>query len=418
MITTLRNRRLFCRGAALTLLAGAMSAGLSTNTTYAADDFPPRHSMINPKSPRLDAVGDQGSEGSCVAWSTCGAIGTVFMRDWYTVNVSGAAKIEAFMDRGVNLLDARAFYRQRDAAYIKSITTKKNPKGEGWHFQRALKKATTYTIPFKHNPNYGLRITAGRASAVYNKARRRVGTRYGGYQEITDRDEMRKELSLGRPLLARFDVFDNFQPDVKKRGIYLGPPSGKDIGGHAVMTVGYQKIQPGRAGVTYWECQNSWGRQFGKNGYFLMKEGVCGIDASMWVVYNVGMYDKKGRRLSLAEQNREMKKALQPLSFVKIEHKGGYVADFSVYYEAPKKIGKKTVWLPTVLPWTNATAGQSKKFNLPLEARNIKVFGDAYVFIGVKKPIFRKSYKDIPAVTLTATGTTLNRTHSEKYGVR
>jgi hypothetical protein len=269
----------------------------------AEDVFPDYHSMIRPGNPILDAVGRQEG-GSCQAWATCAMIGTVFYRDWYTFNVSKAAKVETFIHKSANLLDAQWFYDQRGFP------------GSGWNPKDALDKATQVTIPFKSYPEYGIRVVSGPKTDLYKyegtiKPRVKVGERYGGFARVTDLDYIRKEMSLDRPYMADFRVFTDFQDTFKTKNIYLGPKAGAtDLGGHAVLVVGYNKPAPGKAGLPYWECQNSWGQQWGKKGYFSMGQGVCDIDSDMYVVYNCYMCDKQGNKLSLQKQNEVMNKAI------------------------------------------------------------------------------------------------------------
>jgi len=53
---------------------------------------------------------------------------------------------------------------------------------------------------------------------------------------------------------------------------------GSKIGNHGVTIVGYND------NAKYWICKNSWGRNWGENGWFRIKYGECGI-GSLGVVY-------------------------------------------------------------------------------------------------------------------------------------
>lgn len=73
--------------------------------------------------------------------------------------------------------------------------------------------------------------------------------------------------------------------DRYKGGIYMYDGKSKEQGGHWVVIIGWRddsKIKNGG----YWICRNSWGSTWGKNGYFKIAYGECGID-NFWFVYGV-----------------------------------------------------------------------------------------------------------------------------------
>ena len=62
-----------------------------------------------------------------------------------------------------------------------------------------------------------------------------------------------------------------------KGGIYVHK-SGYLEGGHAVVILGFGTEDD----VNYWICQNSWGADWGEEGYFRIKMGQCGIDSDTY----------------------------------------------------------------------------------------------------------------------------------------
>lgn len=44
--------------------------------------------------------------------------------------------------------------------------------------------------------------------------------------------------------------------------------------------VGYGHDEP--SGLDYWICANSWGPEWGENGFFRIAKGECGIDATVY----------------------------------------------------------------------------------------------------------------------------------------
>jgi len=67
-----------------------------------------------------------------------------------------------------------------------------------------------------------------------------------------------------------------------KGGIFAGCPSGTTDTDHAVTVVGYGK----QNNIPYWLIKNSWGTNWGENGYIRMRRnvGMCGIGKSAAVV--------------------------------------------------------------------------------------------------------------------------------------
>ena len=88
----------------------------------------------------------------------------------------------------------------------------------------------------------------------------------------------------GQPITAGIEADDNLQ--FYSSGVYSGP-CGTDIN-HAILIVGYGVT---RANKPYWTIKNSWGTEWGQNGFGYFKrnhrnpQGVCGIAKK--VVYPV-----------------------------------------------------------------------------------------------------------------------------------
>jgi len=82
------------------------------------------------------------------------------------------------------------------------------------------------------------------------------------------------------PVEACFHVYQDFLG--YKSGVYTHQ-SGDFLGGHCIILVGWGET---KSGEQYWIAQNSWGSNWGQQGFFWIKKGVdeCGIE---WQVFSI-----------------------------------------------------------------------------------------------------------------------------------
>uniref|UniRef100_A0A804QAX6 Cysteine proteinase 2 n=1 Tax=Zea mays TaxID=4577 RepID=A0A804QAX6_MAIZE len=88
-------------------------------------------------------------------------------------------------------------------------------------------------------------------------------------------DELKDAVGLVRPVSVAFEVITGFR--LYKSGVYTSDHCGTtpmDVN-HAVLAVGYGVED----GVPYWLIKNSWGADWGDEGYFKMEMGknMCGV---------------------------------------------------------------------------------------------------------------------------------------------
>ena len=89
------------------------------------------------------------------------------------------------------------------------------------------------------------------------------------YSNVTQqKDHILSALSEGNVIAFGFTVFESFEKgSVKDNGIMTMPKdTEKSLGGHAVAIVGNINIE----GTDYFIVRNSWGTEWGDNGYFYM----------------------------------------------------------------------------------------------------------------------------------------------------
>ncbi len=95
--------------------------------------------------------------------------------------------------------------------------------------------------------------------------------------EIWKREQLLEEaLVSGHTMEAGFTVYQDFMQ--YKSGVYQHV-EGLMLGGHAVKIVGYGVDSV--SGLKYWIIANSWGTDWGMDGYFWMRKGTneCGLEA-------------------------------------------------------------------------------------------------------------------------------------------
>lgn len=105
-----------------------------------------------------------------------------------------------------------------------------------------------------------------------------VGGFYGGCNEAL----MKKELVKNGPLAVSLQVYDDFLH--YQNGIYhytglRDPFNPFELTNHAVLLVGYGTDK--KSGIKYWIGKNSWGKNWGENGFFRIRRGndECAIES-------------------------------------------------------------------------------------------------------------------------------------------
>ncbi len=99
------------------------------------------------------------------------------------------------------------------------------------------------------------------------------------WTHLTSVSEMKQSLVNNGPLIAAMYVYDDFFNYIG--GIYEHI-TGELAGGHCICIVGYSDSD------NCWICKNSWGTDWGEDGWFKMKYNQCAVeDIGMWQMNGV-----------------------------------------------------------------------------------------------------------------------------------
>jgi C1A family cysteine protease len=197
---------------------------------------------------KCSPVEDQGQLGSCTANSLAGALeflekqdGTQFVDLSRLFIYYNERVIEGTVDQ-----DSGAFIRDG----IKSLAKLRVCPESQW----------PYTLNrFRRKPT----------RTCYRAAKKH---RIISYHRINAVDEMRGCLAEGFPFVFGFTVYESFESKAVAKSGVLNLPTAKEkmVGGHAVMAAGYDDAEQ------RFLIRNSWGRDWGKKGYFTMPYAYLG----------------------------------------------------------------------------------------------------------------------------------------------
>ncbi|CAH1778641.1 unnamed protein product, partial [Owenia fusiformis] len=105
------------------------------------------------------------------------------------------------------------------------------------------------------------------------------------YTIPSDEREIMKEIITNGPVQATFAVHEDFF--MYKSGIYRHSVAADDIGlsgYHSVRIVGWGSECSSQRETKYWIVANSWGKQWGEQGYFRIQKGVNECEIESYVV--------------------------------------------------------------------------------------------------------------------------------------
>lgn len=101
------------------------------------------------------------------------------------------------------------------------------------------------------------------------------------YKIQNNEQQIQLEILKNGPVLTAFTIYNDFYTFDAKDSIYIHNTNIDDnpIGGHAVEIVGWGEENE----VKYWWIKNTWGKDYGINGYFriIRGEDMCGIEQNV-----------------------------------------------------------------------------------------------------------------------------------------
>ena len=200
-------------------------------------------------SPYLPPVGNQGSQGSCVAWAV-GYYYTTYHeaieRDWDTSSPS-------------RQLSPAYIYNQRNT----SDCTNRNSGMSFWDAFSIVKAqgvAPLSVFPYNASDACAQPSDTVRAAAYPYRAE---GFEFVSYGD--NLDMLKRILAGGNPIAVALPIYESFYRISAQNPVLQPPDSGETFyGGHGMLVVGYDDAIGGFLTV------NSWGPNWGMNGYLYL----------------------------------------------------------------------------------------------------------------------------------------------------
>lgn len=130
-----------------------------------------------------------------------------------------------------------------------------------------------YYFNYNNGVQYGTPAKFYSANRIYSVA----GTKKHNGSELYIRSDIYKFGPVSTAMILYDDFYTSFDP--VRGGIYKWDGKSKKISGHAVIIDGWGE----QNGILFWWVRNSWGKQWGINGYFKIVRGTneCMIEENV-----------------------------------------------------------------------------------------------------------------------------------------
>eukprot|EP00918_Siedleckia_nematoides_P079417 GHVU01173912.1.p1 GENE.GHVU01173912.1~~GHVU01173912.1.p1 ORF type:complete len:363 (+),score=78.42 GHVU01173912.1:547-1635(+) len=311
------------------------NSGVNAAATYDgendAESAPPLLPWVDWRNYEIiSPVKDQGACGSCWAFSAIGAVEAHIALKKLRTNGNTPSPISLYSEQ--QLVDcSRSFLNEGCNGGLPSQAF------EYVKYQGGVETEEEYPYQdggLSDHPQHVCRYTD-----VYADE----GFVVGGARNVTGGDEAALQMAVATrgPVTVAFQA----TADLKhyRSGVYSNPECGNTVDdvNHAVLVVGYGVED----GVPYWLVKNSWGQEWGDDGYFKIERGknMCGIAdcASYPWVYSSGEINAE------EEKRRENEEVVVPLGVEpepqrRKRSEGGDAVMMQEEEEATSKEGEET----------------------------------------------------------------------------
>jgi C1A family cysteine protease len=199
--------------------------------------------MVDLRS-KCPEVYDQGTLGSCTA-----------------NGIGGAYHFDELRQNSLSpFIPSRLFIYYNERAMEGTIES-----DSGASIRDGIKSIATVGVCDEKDWIYNIQsFTLQPSQLCYDSAKNNKAIQYK--RVLQDEVQLKQCLNLGLPVIFGFSVYESFEnDDVKTNGIVVMPAKTERLmGGHCVMLVGYDNNRK------VWIVRNSWGSQWGDNGYCYM----------------------------------------------------------------------------------------------------------------------------------------------------